>query len=240
MQPDDDELQRPPEPAPMPERLQRAYAAAVDAQRRSGAAVPMPADDAVASLADPSLDDEARLSIVEQLLHGADGAATLAHVVAARGAVTGTEAYFASQRIASFAGAPSGNAARPGPLTRLKPLLLAVSLMLVAGTSWYVFTQPAPGDQVRDPGSQVDLLPVPAVAPGAPVTLRWTPLRADGRYTVAVLDAADERRFAADTNVTQVVIPAARLTPGAYHWYVRARGMDGREIRSHVESFIVR
>jgi len=240
MQPGEDELQLPREPAPMPDALRRAWADARDASHRAAAATPLPPDDVLASLADPSLDDHARLTIIDQLLGSAEGAMTVAHLAAARGAVTGEEEYLAPPRMATFAAAPVRAARRPGPLTGLKPLLLAASLMIVASTSWYVFSQPAPGDEVRDAGSEVDLVTVQPAPASAPITLRWKALRTDDRYSIEVLDAADAPVYVADTNVTLLVIPAARLKPGTYRWFVRARGTDGREIRSRVQSFIVR
>lgn len=239
-----DNTELPRDPGPVPTVLREAFARAHEATRLSGP-LSLPDDLAVDALAEAAGDDDGRFAVVEQLLASPDGARVLAHVVAARSAAAtaDTDPFFAS---ADGIAAPRGFAelplrARPrGPYAALKPILLAASLMLVAGTSWYVYTLPTAGDEVRDASAVVELAAVSASDARAPITLRWTALRDGARYSVEVLDANDLPIFTRETNDTQVVVPAAALVPGTYRWYVRARGADRSEIRSRVESFQVR
>jgi hypothetical protein len=241
-----DDLQLPRDPGPVPASLRDAFAWARDAERASAPAS-LPDDAALERLADANAndDDEARFALIEQLLGSAAGAQTLAHVVAARSAVTGDEAYFAATD-ASAPVAPRGlmdasvRPIRRAPFARLKPILLAASLMLVAGTSWYVYTLPPAGDEVRSDGELVELLPTQLFEAKAPIRLTWKPLRRDVRYSLEVLDSTDAPVFTAETNLTQAIVPPSTLKPGTYRWYVRARATDRTEIRSRVESFTVR
>lgn len=238
-----DELQLPRDPGPVPAPLRDAFAWARDAERAS---TPTASPDAAAidALADTSGDDDARFTLIEQLLGSPDGARTLAHIVAARTSTAAAGEYFdgldeTPTNTRAFVGGATA-ARRADAFSRLKPVLLAASLMLVAGTSWYVFTLPKIGDEVRSAGSAVELLSVPTVVAQSPITLKWKALRDDARYSVEVLDANDVPVFSADTNITQAVVPAASLKPGTYRWYVRARATDRSEIRSRVETFTVR
>lgn len=238
-----DDLQLPRDPGPVPAQLRDAFAWARSAERVS---TPTASPDAAAidALADASSDEEARFAVIEQLLGSPDGAQTLAHIVAARTSTAAAGEYFdglneTPTNLRAFVGGAAAHR-QSDALSRLKPVLLAASLMLVAGTSWYVFTLPRTGDEVRSAGSAVELLAVPTEAAQSPITLKWKALRDDARYSVEVLDANDVPVFSADTNSTQAVVPAASLKPGTYRWYVRARATDRSEIRSRVESFTVR
>ena len=237
-----DDLQLPRDPGLMGASLRDAFRWVRDAERASSP-TSLPDDAQIAAVAESAsdVDDDARLAVVEQLLGSADGAKTLAFLVAARASTSACDDYFAaagSHTPRGFAGA-APFARRTPAFSRLKPLLLAASLMLVAGTSWYVYTLPSVGDEVRAVGSAVELFDVPEQRSATPITLRWKPLRADDRYTVEVLDVNDAPVYAVETNRTQLVIPSATLKPGAYRWYVRAKGTDGREIRSRVQGFSV-
>jgi hypothetical protein len=238
-----DDLQLPRDPGPVPAPLRDAFAWARDAERTSSPAAPLD-DAALDALAASEGDDEARFAMIEQLLGSPDGARTLAHIVAARTSTAGTEEFFdAAEDVAPST--PRGfvdgslDARRRNAIAGLKPMLLAASLMLVAGTSWYVFTLPRRGDEVRSAGSAVELLAVPTGAARSPIPLRWTGTRTDERYSIEVLDANDVPVFASDTNATQVMIPGALLKPGTYRWYVRARGSDRTEVQSTVATFTV-
>ncbi len=238
-----DDLQLPRDPGPMPAPLRDAFIWARDAERVS-TPESLPADAALDALADAESDDDARFAVIEQLLASPEGARTLAHVVAARSSLAGADEYFDAKRTPSaapraFVDGTIGPRRRDA-LSGLKPLLLAASLMLVAGTSWYVYTLPQAGDEVRSSGSAVELLAVPPVEAKAPITLRWKPLRDDARYSIEVLDVNDAPVFANETNKSEVVVPAQSLKPGTYRWYVRARAADRSEIRSRVDSFTVR
>jgi hypothetical protein len=237
-----DDLQLPRDPGQMGASLRDAFRWARDVERASSPA-PFPDDAQIATLADAGADadDETRLAVVEQLLGSEDGARTIAFLVAARASTSACGDHFTAAEARTplgFAGA--AQFARPTPaFSRLKPLLLAASLMLVAGTSWYVYTLPSAGDEVRAAGSAVELFEVPNQRTESPITLRWKPLRADDRYAIEVLDVNDAPVYSIETNGTQLVIPSATLKPGAYRWYVRAKGTDGREIRSRVQAFTV-
>lgn len=241
-----DELQLPLDPGPIGASLHDAFRWIRDGERASSPAA-LPDDSQIAVAADPAsgagsdADEETRLAVIEQLLASTEGARTIAFLVAARASTNGSDDYFTAaddRTPRGFAGgADFGRRAKP--FNRLKPLLLAASLMLVAGTSWYVYTLPTTGDEVRAVGAAVELFDVPDQRTATPITLRWKPLRADDRYTIEVLDANDSPVYAVDTNGTQLVIPSTTLKPGSYRWYVRARGTDGREIRSRVQSFTV-
>lgn len=238
-----DDLQLPRDPGPVPAPLHGAFAWARDADRAS---TPTAAPDAAGLdlLVDASGDEDARFAMIEQLLGSPDGARTLAHIVAARTSTAAASEYFdgldeTPTNTRAFVGGATATR-RIDAFSRLKPVLLAASLMLVAGTSWYVFTLPRMGDEVRSAGSAVELLAVPTVVAQSPITLRWKALREDARYSVEVLDVNDVPVFSADTNITQAIVPAASLKPGTYRWYVRARASDRSEVRSRVESFTVR
>ena len=238
-----DDLQLPRDPGPMPAPLRDVFVWARDCERASSSSVP-PDDAVLHAFSESDGDDDTRFALIEQLLGSTDGARALAHIVAAKTSTAGAHEYFnddiddAPAPPRSFADGSIGSRRRDA-LSGLKPLLLAASLMLVAGTSWYVFTLPRAGDEVRSAGSSVELLTVPPVAARSPITLRWKALRDDARYSVEVLDVNDVPVFSNDTNITQAVVPASSLKPGTYRWYVRARATDRTEIRSRVATFTV-
>jgi hypothetical protein len=240
-----DDLQLPRDPGPIPASLRDAFAWARDAERAS-APVALPDEAALQALADAGQDDEARFSVIEQLLASPVGARALAHVVAARASVDGGNAYFGAGGAVSAITPPrafvDGNIGtrRRDALSGLKPLLLAASLILVAGTSWYVYTLPPQGDEVRSATEAIELMPTTQYEAKAPIRLTWKPLRTDVRYRLEVLDVSDAPVFTTETSATQAVVPASTLKPGTYRWYVRARATDRTEVRSRVDSFTVR
>ncbi len=239
-----DDLQLPRDPGPVPASLRDAFAWAREAERASTPA-PFPDDAALEALSDAASQDEQRFALIEQLLGSPEGARTLAHVVAARTSTNAADDYFntAAPVAPTVPRAFVDGAARVRPrgaLAGLKPVLLAASLMLVAGTSWYVFTLPPAGDEVRSLGSAVELLPVQPAGARAPITLRWKPLRDDARYTVEVMDSSDTPVFTSETNATETVLATSALKPGTYRWFVRARSTDRSEIRSRVETFTIK
>lgn len=138
-----DDLQLPRDPGPVPAPLRSAFAWARDAERASNP-VALPEDGALDALASTDQDDDARFSVIEQLLGSPDGARTLAHVVAARTSLAGSDEYFnAADQLPpaaprAFVDGTIG-VRRRDAISGLKPLLLAASLILVAGTSWYVY-----------------------------------------------------------------------------------------------------
>jgi hypothetical protein len=238
-----DDLQLPRDPGPVPVPVRDAFAWALDAERAS-APTAVPDDDALNLLIDADGSDDERFALIEQLLGSPDGARTLAHVIAARTSTAGSDEYFAATDISPAVprGFVDGKAGvrRRDALSGLKPLLLAASLMLVAGTSWYVYSLPPAGDEVRSLGSAVELEAVQSVPARAPITLRWKPLRSDARYTVEVLDSNDTPVFTSETNTTQTVLETTTLKAGTYRWFVRARATDRTEIRSRVETFTIK
>ncbi|MDZ7629848.1 MAG: hypothetical protein U5K74_00470 [Gemmatimonadaceae bacterium] len=239
-----DDLQLPRDPGPVPASLRDAFAWARDAERAS-APEPLPDPAALDALADSDADDDARFAVIEQLLGSPEGARTLAHVVAARTSTAGADEYFATSTDLP-ASAPRAfvdgtiGVRRRDALSGLKPLLLAASLMLVAGTSWYVYTLPPAGDEVRSAGDAIELEAAQMFESRAPIKLSWKPMRSDVRYSLEVLDVNDTPVFTTETNLTQAVLPASTLKPGTYRWFVRARATDRTEVRSRVESFTVR
>jgi hypothetical protein len=122
----------------------------------------------------------------------------------------------------------------------LKPALLAASLMMVAGTSWYVFTLPQGTDEVRALGTVVELHGATVATQAAPVTLAWKPLPSTWRYHVEILGTDDAPVFTTETNDTTAVVPPGSLKAGTYRWWVRSRATDGVEIRSRVEKLTIR
>ena len=238
-----DDLRLPRDPGPMPAPLRDAFSWARDRERASSPAAPVN-DGALDAFTESEGDDDARFAVIEQLLGSPDGARTLAHIVAAKTSTAGAGDYF-GEEFEDPPVAPRGfvdgsiGLRRRSTFAGLKPVLLAASLMLVAGTSWYVFTLPRAGDEVRTAGASVELLRVPPVVSRSPITLRWKSLRNDARYSVEVLDVNDVPVFSNDTNITQAVVPGSSLKPGTYRWYVRARATDRSEVRSRVETFTV-
>ena len=242
-----DDLELPRDPGTVPASLRDAYARARDAERSSHAQA-LPDDTALDAFAGMQGDEDAQLGVVDQLLGSAEGAGVLAHIVAARTSVHQSENLLA----AKAAAAPRhllGNQVTPLQTARqsrggfgssLKPVLLAASLMLVAGTSWYGLTRPSRGDELRSADATLTLDRVAPSQSNGAITLRWRAIRDDVRYRVEVLDTADEPVYATETNETSAIVPPSALKPGTYRWYVRARATDGTEMRSRVDSFIVR
>lgn len=237
-----DNRQLPRDPGPVPASLRDAFARHLDGERPSVSSMPE-LDAALDSVADDATDEDTRLAGIELLLRSQQGAAALAHLVAAHSSTRGVTEFTGADGRTSVVRNVVTPLAPRRPRTAisfLKPLLLAASLMLVASTSWYVFTLPQSSDEVRSGSGDVVLQPVPRSAPALPITLRWNALRSDARYSVEVLDVTDAPVFATETSGTTAVVPGSTLRPGAYRWYVRSRALDGTEIRSRVEKFTVR
>lgn len=232
----------PRDPGPVPASLREAFA-----WSRNAARSPMPlsaADEAaLETLVATRAADDDQFASIEHLLESHDGSLALAHLIAARSATAGTDellnAADGPPAQASRTFRTNGAARRHAAVSALKPFLLAASLLLVAGTSWYVFTLPPPGDEVRTMGAAVDLQPVPPAAAEAPLTLRWKAISPNARYRVEVLDSTDVPVFVAETSERILTVPRASLKRGVYRWWVRSRGADGADIRSRVEKLVV-
>ena len=242
-----DGISLPRDPGPVPAALREAF---VRATANEFDALQFPQESHIELLALGEGDDDVRLSTIDQLLITAEGSVLVAHLVAARGATIGSESQI--QSLTGSYPTPSADAALGHSLsthlpetrrersTEFTPVFIAATLLLVAGASWLVVSQQRAGDESRASRADLQLLAVPETAPGTPVTLRWTPLRAETRYSVEVLDADDASVFQIDTRETRSIVPAASLAPGIYRWSVRARIVDQGEVRSRVGSFVVR
>ncbi len=236
-------LPLPPDPGAVPLSLRDAYAAAATARR---AATPgaFPDDADLDTLLDDTADEEARLTVVDRLLASRDGAETLTHLVAARLATATPLAEEEREPVVTptvILPFDARHIAAPGRrmIATLKPILLAASLLIVAGSSWYVVTRPSRDDELRAAGSEVDLQQVPLGVAARPVTLIWKPRKSVSRYRVEILNASDDPVFTLETNDTTVVVPPGTLAPGTYRWWVRSRASDGTEIRSRVEKLTI-
>ena len=232
------------DPGPVPAVLRDAYSATA-AARRIALPGAHPSQQELDHLLDESLDDETRLSLLDQLLGSRQGIETLAYLVAARISTAapaadadrgpGASAAVSLPFVAHHEQTPRWRIA-----AMLKPIMLAASLLTVAGSGWYVLTLPPRGDDVRAAGSEVQLRPVQPGAAARPVTLIWKPRRSVSRYRVEILDTNDDPVFTTETNDTTVVVPPGTLAPGTYRWWVRSRASDGTEIRSRVEKLTIR
>ena len=237
-----DSRQLPRDPGSVPVSLRDAFARQRDGERPSAWSA-RELDTALDAVANHDADDDTRLAGIEQLLGSQQGAAALAHLVAARTATSGVTEFTGAdgrKSVLRNVVTPLAPRRQRSAISMLKPVLLAASLMLVASTSWYVFTLPQSSDEVRSGIADVVLHPVARATPALPITLRWNALRVDARYSVEVLDVTDAPVFATETSATSAVVPGSTLRPGAYRWYVRSRALDGTEIRSRVEKFTVR
>jgi len=231
------------DPGAVPAPLRDAFTRAEEL-RRVSSPEPLPGDDATDLLIEDLAADEAQLTVIEQLLGSRDGIVTLAHLVAARSSSPDAASNVSGAPLPrtvslAFAATPAANRRRRIK-SILKPVLLAASLTLVAGTSWYVFTLPPAADQVRATGSAVELLSVPPATTVAPITLAWKGIQTASRYRVEILDGNDDPVFVTETNATSALVPPGTLRSGVYRWWVRSRASDGAEIRSRVEKLIVR
>jgi hypothetical protein len=235
----------PRDPGSVPASLRDAYTLAEESQR-AAAPLPHPGDAETDMLLDDAADDLARLSIVDQMLGSRQGVETLAHLVAARLSTADPATPDSHDAGTTASTVPLAFAASPAAARRrrvnsmLKPVLLAASLMMVAGTSWYVFTLPQGADDVRALGTVVELHGVTGAAQSSPLTLAWKPLPTVSRYRVEILDANDDPVFTTETNDTTAVVPPRSLKAGTYRWWVRSRATDGVEIRSRVEKLTIR
>jgi hypothetical protein len=234
----------PRDPGSVPASLRDAYTL-VEESRRAGTPLPHPGDAETDILLDGTADDVARLSIVDQLLGSQRGVETLAHLAAARvstaqpAPASDHAGHAASTAPLDFPASPDA-ARRRRVISMLKPVLLAASLMMVAGTSWYVFTLPQGTDEVRALGTVVELHGATVATQAAPVTLAWKPLPSTWRYHVEILGTDDAPVFTTETNDTTAVVPPGSLKAGTYRWWVRSRAADGVEIRSRVEKLTIR
>jgi hypothetical protein len=240
MNPDDEALPR--DPGPVCASLRDAYASAAES-RRVNAPGSHPGPVELDRLLDDAQDDQARLAVVDQLLASRHGVETLAHLIAARSSTASADSAGhedAALPAAPLAFATPASARRTTLASTFKPLLLAASLLMVSGSSWYVFTLPPRSESLRALGTTVELHETPEAQASSAVRLAWKPLRATSRYRVEVLDANDDPVFATETNDTSAVVPAGSLPAGAYRWWVRSKALDGAEIRSRVVKLTLR
>ena len=234
----------PPDPGSVPAALYDAYSTTAAAHRTASPGA-HPSAQELDRLLDESLDDETRVALLEQLLGSRQGLETLAHLVAARistaapAADAGHESGLSPAVVLPFV-AHCEKAPRRRIAAMRTPMMLAASVLTVAGSGWYVLTRPPRGDDVRAAGSEVQLQPVQPGAAARPVTLIWKPRRSVSRYRVEILDTNDDPVFATVTNDTTVIVPPGTLAPGTYRWWVRSRATDGTEIRSRVEKLTIR
>lgn len=96
---------------------------------------------------------------------------------------------------------------------------------------------PDDGDIMRSGASDEIGLVAPAVSAslraGGAVTFTWRSVPGAPSYVLELLDADGEVAWTGLTRDTTLSMPIADLLPpGAYHWTVRARSEDGRELRS--------
>lgn len=247
-----DGISLPRDPGPVPVALREAFARASASE---AVTLPLPEENDIELLAMGEGDDDVRLSTIDQLLITAEGNVVLAHVVAARGATVGSEGQIQSltgafpTRVSTAAPSPAptpgvlempARRANPKRASWLVPFLLAASVLLVTVAGWRASTQEGVGDEIRASSADLQLRAVAPSTVSAPISLRWTPLRGDTRYSIEILDADDAPVFQRETGEPETIVSAGSLQVGTYRWYVRARMADQREIRSRVESFEVR
>ncbi|MCU0619745.1 MAG: hypothetical protein MUF40_07650 [Gemmatimonadaceae bacterium] len=225
----------------VPARVRAAYArlaarAPVSDPAALEAALGVLARDAAHTAAD----DEARAAAVATLLAVEGGREALGWLAAARRAVDPAAVTAAIGTPAPATAAPTGVAPAPGAPARVvgtiggrlparRPLprwALAAALVAVVAGVGVVLRGGRPeaaDDRVR-----------------GPATLTWRPRAGRPRYTVELLDSADAPVLIVETSDTTAAVPAGTLRPGGYRWFVRARGVDGTEVRSAVGRFTVR
>jgi hypothetical protein len=245
----------------VPARVRAAYARlAARAPVRDAAALEAALAVLAADATGTDADDAARAAAVETLLAVDGGREALAWLAAARRAVDpaavtaaiGTAAPAASPAtaVASPSGTPAPTAparvagtigSRPPARRPLPRWALAAALVaVVAGVGVVLQGRPeAADDQVRGPDALLLVAPSGTLR-AAPATLTWRPRAGRPRYTVELLDSADAPVLIVETSDTIAAVPVGTLRPGAYRWFVRARGVDGTELRSGVGRFTVR
>jgi hypothetical protein len=252
------------DPGPVPASVRRAWAQVARPVRPADEAA---LEAALAVVADPDADEDARLAAIETVLAHQGGAEALAILAAARGAVPGTlaadQAHAAEQAPAQGAavqgaaapaapalGVVRGEAPRrvaptaPAPRRPLPRWALAAAMLAVVAGVGVVLgprgTATGEGDATRDGESAITLVGPRGDFAAAPTRITWRPRPGRPRYTVEVLDASDAPVLLSETTDTSVAIPRGALKPGAYRWFVRARGADGAEVRSALERFTIR
>jgi hypothetical protein len=242
----------------VPARVRAAYArlaarAPVSDPAALEAALGVLARDAAHTAAD----DEARAAAVATLLAVEGGREALGWLAAARRAVDPAAVTAAIGTPAPATAAPTGVAPAPGAPARVvgtiggrlparRPLprwALAAALVavvaVVAGVVLRGGRPEAADDRVRGPDALLLVAPSGTLR-AAPATLTWRPRAGRPRYTVELLDSADAPVLIVETSDTTAAVPAGTLRPGGYRWFVRARGVDGTEVRSAVGRFTVR
>jgi hypothetical protein len=229
----DDATSLPQDPGPVPPAVVDAYVRMRDATDGS-----MPNDADVDAVASAEGDDESRLSTIEALLATAEGRVTLAHIAAARGAVTDAHARDVAPAQAAAIRALTPRAAAPLPVGRRESwrrYAAAACVMLASALVLRQFAARADDDGVRTAGNAITVIahlgPVDAEASD----LTWRPL-SGSRYRLEVLDATGTPVFVRETNDTVVRVPAGMLMSATrYRWFVRAFRADGSEVRSAMQ-----
>lgn len=228
----DDANTLPQDPGPVPP----AIVDAVARLRDRDAASPMPTDAALDALAAAEGSDDERLSTIEALLGSREGRTTLAHLVAARGAVTDDMLREPLRgEPATVRPLTSAHAGTSGRRVRWMRYAAAAVVMFASALVLRQLAARAEDDAIRTAGSAVALVPAGDQVPADAALLAWRSL-SGARYRLEVLDTDGSPVFVRETNDTIVRVPAGMLQPASsYRWFVRAFRVDGTEVRSPVE-----
>jgi hypothetical protein len=234
----DDANMLPQDPGPVPPAVVDAFARLRDRDDAS----PMPSDADIDALADAEGTDDARLSSIEALLGSHDGRVTLAHIVAARQAVTADMLSEPLSVADTMVRSLTPRLAPATPQRRSRWMRYAAAACVVFASALVLrrLAARADDDAIRTAGSAVIAVPTDdAVDPGA-AALVWRAVNG-ARYRLEVLDTAGAPVFVRETNDTLVQVPAGMLQPAMhYRWFVRAFRQDGTEIRSAVQQLQTR
>ncbi|MCU0626073.1 MAG: hypothetical protein MUF21_06240 [Gemmatimonadaceae bacterium] len=241
------------DPGPVPAAVRAAYARLA---RPTTATDAVAFEASLAAAADPEASDDARAESVERLLALDGGREALAYLAAARRATapgpageTVRDAADPSARADDAAplriergGARAAMLAGTRAPVRRVPrwALAAAGVAIVAGVTLTRLGRDGDIDVTRDGGSALATVSPRGELTGAPTRLVWRARPGRTRYTVELLGADDAPVFTQETNDTAVTIPAGLLSRGAYRWYVRARGLDGTDVRSPLQRFTIR
>ena len=207
------------------QQLRDAYDRALHERDRDNPTTGVPVD-RISALVEGTGSESERMRTLDVLMSSAEGRRELdlawAAVRAARSASRSTPAYRRSQW-----------------------LMAAASLVLVAGTSFWLASRGRPNEaQVyRGADSPVQLV-LPGGGPLAPDGLRfvWRPVDGARDYTLVVVDTAGNEVYAAVTRDSAVALPdSVALSPGrSYLWWVQAALTDGSTLTAVTERFRVK